>query len=87
MYSDPADYTGLNDGDDRVYPDTWWLPPDGVQRGSVFTGAGDPLTPGYPSNGEKTEAETGRGVYGCFNFISILWMEVELQLHLEKCRL
>ncbi|CAL1542368.1 unnamed protein product [Lymnaea stagnalis] len=50
MYSDPADYTGMKSGDRRVYPDTWWLPPTGAQRGTVFTGAGDPLTPGYPAN-------------------------------------
>ncbi|KAK3702732.1 hypothetical protein RRG08_042717 [Elysia crispata] len=50
MYTDPAEFTGMKGGDDRVYPSTWWLPPDGVQRGTVFTGEGDPLTPGYPAN-------------------------------------
>uniref|UniRef100_A0A0B7AYA9 Peptidase M28 domain-containing protein n=1 Tax=Arion vulgaris TaxID=1028688 RepID=A0A0B7AYA9_9EUPU len=50
IYSDPADCTGLNMGDPRVYPDTWWLPPTGAQRGTIFTGDGDPLTPGYPAN-------------------------------------
>ncbi|KAH9494447.1 Glutamate carboxypeptidase 2, partial [Bulinus truncatus] len=50
IYSDPADYTGFKSGDYRVYPDTWWLPSTGVQRGTVFTGDGDPLTPGYPAN-------------------------------------
>lgn len=50
MYSDPADYTGMKSGDRRVYPDTWWLPPTAAQRGTVFTGDGDPLTPGYPAN-------------------------------------
>ncbi|GFO03789.1 N-acetylated-alpha-linked acidic dipeptidase 2 [Plakobranchus ocellatus] len=50
MYTDPAEFTGMRSGDTRVYPDTWWLPPDGVQRGTVFTGEGDPLTPGYPAN-------------------------------------
>ncbi|GFO49278.1 N-acetylated-alpha-linked acidic dipeptidase 2 [Plakobranchus ocellatus] len=50
MYADPAEYTGMGSGDTRVYPDTWWLPPDGVQRGTIFTGDGDPLTPGYPAN-------------------------------------
>ncbi|GFO17324.1 N-acetylated-alpha-linked acidic dipeptidase 2 [Plakobranchus ocellatus] len=50
MYADPAEYTGMRSGDTRVYPETWWLPPDGVQRGNIFTGDGDPLTPGYPAN-------------------------------------
>ncbi|XP_059147924.1 putative N-acetylated-alpha-linked acidic dipeptidase [Physella acuta] len=50
MFSDPADYTGMKSGDPRVYPDTWWLPPSGSQRGTVFTGDGDPLTPGHPAN-------------------------------------
>ncbi|XP_048259623.1 N-acetylated-alpha-linked acidic dipeptidase 2-like [Haliotis rufescens] len=47
IFSDPADYTWK--GDPRVYPETWWLPGSGSQRGSVFTGNGDPLTPGYPA--------------------------------------
>ena len=46
IYSDPAD-DGYVRGD--VYPDGPWRPPFGVQRGSVFNGAGDPSTPGYPS--------------------------------------
>ncbi|XP_067680231.1 N-acetylated-alpha-linked acidic dipeptidase 2-like [Haliotis asinina] len=47
MFSDPADYTW--EGDPRVYPETWWLPGSGAQRGTIFTGGGDPLTPGYPA--------------------------------------
>ncbi len=52
LYSDPADYAV--DGISSVYPDSWWLPGYGVQRGSLFiTGVGgDPLTPGYPSLGK-----------------------------------
>ncbi|XP_012946196.1 putative N-acetylated-alpha-linked acidic dipeptidase [Aplysia californica] len=50
MFLDPADVTGYNMGDPRVYPDTWWLPPSGSQRGTVFTGSGDPLTPGFAAN-------------------------------------
>ncbi|KAK3094037.1 hypothetical protein FSP39_023279 [Pinctada imbricata] len=47
IYSDPADY---DDGDtSHVYPDDWWLPDTGVQRGTVYRGKGDPLTQGYPS--------------------------------------
>lgn len=33
----------------KVYPDGEFLPGDGMQRGSLFTGDGDPLTPFYPS--------------------------------------
>lgn len=47
IYSDPADYS--IDVNDPVYPDSWWLPGTGVQRGTVMVGKGDPLTPGYPS--------------------------------------
>ncbi|XP_025105253.1 putative N-acetylated-alpha-linked acidic dipeptidase [Pomacea canaliculata] len=47
IYSDPADYTWSEDT--RYFPDTWWLPPSGAQRGTLYTGVGDPLTPGYPS--------------------------------------
>lgn len=48
LFTDPAD-TAI-DGWNRVYPETWWMPPSGVQRGSVIhTMVGDPLTPGYPS--------------------------------------
>ncbi|KAL5009287.1 hypothetical protein ScPMuIL_014868 [Solemya velum] len=46
LYLDPADYN-LNNS--KVYPDDWWLPPTGAQRGSTFAGDGDPLTPGYPA--------------------------------------
>ncbi|KAM8920874.1 putative N-acetylated-alpha-linked acidic dipeptidase [Pelodytes ibericus] len=47
LYSDPADYVA---GDlDRVFPDDWWLPGTGAQRGTVLNTDGDPLTPFYPS--------------------------------------
>ncbi len=46
IYTDPAD-DGFMQGD--VYPDGPMRPSRGVQRGSVFNGAGDPLTPGYAS--------------------------------------
>ncbi|XP_062588973.1 N-acetylated-alpha-linked acidic dipeptidase 2-like [Saccostrea cucullata] len=47
LYSDPLDYT---DGpNSKVYPDGWWLPDTGTQRGTTFMGKGDPLTPGYPA--------------------------------------
>ncbi len=46
MYSDPAD-DGFKRGE--VYPAGPMRPAGGVQRGSVFNGAGDPSTPGYAS--------------------------------------
>lgn len=48
IFSDPADYT-LDGDTSRVYPNDWWLPPSGAQRGTTFLGSGDPLTPGYPA--------------------------------------
>uniref|UniRef100_A0A2C9LCG1 glutamate carboxypeptidase II n=1 Tax=Biomphalaria glabrata TaxID=6526 RepID=A0A2C9LCG1_BIOGL len=50
IYSDPIDHTGIKSGDTKVYPETWWLPSDGVQRGTLVSTIGDVLTPGYPSN-------------------------------------
>jgi len=47
LFNDPKDYAA--EGVDKVYPNTWWLPPTGVQRGTVYPGVGDPLTPGYPA--------------------------------------
>jgi N-acetylated-alpha-linked acidic dipeptidase len=46
LYSDPQD-DGFARGD--VYPEGPMRPPQGVQRGSVMNGAGDPSTPGWPS--------------------------------------
>jgi N-acetylated-alpha-linked acidic dipeptidase len=46
IYTDPLD-DGFVRGD--VYPEGPMRPTSGVQRGSVFNGQGDPLTPGYAS--------------------------------------
>ena len=46
IYSDPQD-DGYVQGD--VYPEGPWRPAQGIQRGSVMNGAGDPSTPGYAS--------------------------------------
>jgi len=46
IYTDPLD-DGFVQGD--VYPEGPMRPARSVQRGSVFNGRGDPLTPGYPS--------------------------------------
>jgi N-acetylated-alpha-linked acidic dipeptidase len=47
IYSDPQDYAANNT--EGVYPDSKWLPPSGTQRGSIYRGIGDPLTPNWPS--------------------------------------
>lgn len=49
MYTDPADFN-IN-GFNETYPHSWWLPPEGVQRGTVGAD-GDYLTPLYPATGE-----------------------------------
>jgi N-acetylated-alpha-linked acidic dipeptidase len=46
IYSDPA-LDGYVQG--PVYPDGPWKPASGVQRGTIWTGNGDPQTPGWPS--------------------------------------
>ncbi|HEX5724902.1 MAG TPA: M28 family peptidase [Longimicrobiaceae bacterium] len=54
IYSDPAN-DGYQVGD--VYPEGPMRPEHGIQRGSVFNGAGDPSTPGWPSTrGARREA-------------------------------
>jgi N-acetylated-alpha-linked acidic dipeptidase len=47
IYSDPQDYAA--NYTQEVYPHSQWLPPSGIQRGTVSQGVGDPLTPGWPS--------------------------------------
>ncbi|KAH8950988.1 hypothetical protein BDL97_09G001400 [Sphagnum fallax] len=47
IYSDPQDYAA--NYTEGVYPDSKWLPPSGTQRGSIYRGVGDPLTPNWPS--------------------------------------
>ncbi|CAM6090069.1 unnamed protein product [Calypogeia fissa] len=47
IFSDPLDWAANNT--EGYYPESEWLPPSGVQRGSVFQGIGDPLTPGWAS--------------------------------------
>jgi len=49
LYSDP--YDSSSPTDNSSYPDSWWLPSTGVQRGTVKGVDGDPTTPMYPSLG------------------------------------
>uniref|UniRef100_M3YLR2 Aminopeptidase NAALADL1 n=1 Tax=Mustela putorius furo TaxID=9669 RepID=M3YLR2_MUSPF len=50
VYTDPAD---INDGQssaNETFPNSWCLPPSGVERGSYYEYFGDPLTPYLPAN-------------------------------------
>ncbi|XP_020020372.1 aminopeptidase NAALADL1 [Castor canadensis] len=49
VYTDPGD---INDGrslPNETFPNSWGLPPSGVERGSFFKYFGDPLTPYLPA--------------------------------------
>ncbi|XP_065560266.1 N-acetylated-alpha-linked acidic dipeptidase 2-like isoform X2 [Artemia franciscana] len=48
LYSDPQNYAGDN-GQASPYPNSWWLPGEGMQRGSIVWHDGDPSTPMYPA--------------------------------------
>uniref|UniRef100_A0A8C8YJL4 Aminopeptidase NAALADL1 n=1 Tax=Prolemur simus TaxID=1328070 RepID=A0A8C8YJL4_PROSS len=50
VYTDPGD---INDGlslPNETFPNSWYLPPSGVERGSYYEYFGDPLTPYLPAN-------------------------------------
>lgn len=51
VYTDRKDYGG-GGGGGRWFPEDKWLPPSGVQVGTVFNGIGDPTTPGWASSEE-----------------------------------
>lgn len=57
LYSDPQS-DGYVRGD--VYPEGPMRNRDGVQRGSVFNGAGDPATPGYASTADAPRLAADR---------------------------
>ena len=60
IYNDPEQYAP--EGTNNTFPNSWWLPDSGTQRGSArkATGPGDPLTPGFPSvDGIYREALNG----------------------------
>ncbi|KAJ9688301.1 hypothetical protein PVL29_014143 [Vitis rotundifolia] len=67
VYTDRKDYGG-GGGDARWFPDDKWMPPSGVQVGSVLTVDGDPTTPGWASTRDECErlseeeVENGGGV-------------------------
>ncbi|XP_059433343.1 probable glutamate carboxypeptidase LAMP1 isoform X2 [Corylus avellana] len=63
VYTDRKDYGG-GGGDTRWFPDDKWMPPSGVQVGTVYNGLGDPTTPGWASTGDcerLSEEEVEKG--------------------------
>ncbi len=48
LYTDPADFSSTVN-----YPDSWFLPETGIQRGNILRQKGDMLSPGYPSIGKR----------------------------------
>ncbi|CAK9301358.1 unnamed protein product [Gordionus sp. m RMFG-2023] len=49
LYSDPTNCAAEGTDTKEVYPNSWWMPESGVQRGSLSLINGDPMTMGYPS--------------------------------------
>ena len=49
LYSDPEQVAPNGTDPDSVYPNTVYLPPSGIQRGSVMEAEGDPLSPTWTS--------------------------------------
>ncbi|XVF34934.1 hypothetical protein REPUB_Repub18cG0101000 [Reevesia pubescens] len=48
VFTDRKDY-GAGGGVVKWFPDDKWMPPSGVQVGTVYNGSGDPTTPGWAS--------------------------------------
>ncbi|PIA43174.1 hypothetical protein AQUCO_02000544v1 [Aquilegia coerulea] len=48
VYTDKKDYGGCG-SKNKGYPDDRWMPSSGVQVGTLYSGAGDPTTPGWAS--------------------------------------
>lgn len=54
LYDDP--YRSAPDAaKNEIYRNGEFLPSFGTQRGTLFTGAGDPQTPLYPSTGDSNK--------------------------------
>ncbi|CAF0873140.1 unnamed protein product [Didymodactylos carnosus] len=49
LFSDPVDFAPLGTTDERVYPNSFYMPDMGIQRGSAYLGSGDILTQNYPA--------------------------------------
>ena len=64
MYTDPAEVAVNGTDPESVYPNSFFLPGTGVQRGSTYIGEGDPLSPLWPSvdNAYRIEPEEVDGL-------------------------
>jgi len=87
IFSDPLNYGGYDKhswdpdvNDSNSYPNTWWLPKTGFQRGSLHMG-GDPETMFYPSLNITYRDEPNHlpqipvqpiSFYDAYSFLSIL---------------
>lgn len=49
LYTDPAQYAQAGVDPNDTYPNTEWIPNDGVRLGTVLSVFGDPLTHGLPA--------------------------------------
>ncbi|XP_056384453.1 aminopeptidase NAALADL1 isoform X2 [Hyla sarda] len=49
VYTDPKDINDGNAGESQTYPNSWYMPPSGVERGSYTEDFGDLRTPYYPA--------------------------------------
>ncbi|KAK4765350.1 hypothetical protein SAY86_026440 [Trapa natans] len=64
IFTDRKDYGGCAGNESQWFPRDKWMPPSGVQVGSLYNGKGDPTTPGWPSTGgceRLSEAEIEEG--------------------------
>ena len=65
LFSDPADVALHGTEPENVYPNTFFLPGSGIQRGSAKAGEkGDALSPGWPSvqNAYRLEEKDAIGI-------------------------
>ncbi|CAD6189092.1 unnamed protein product [Caenorhabditis auriculariae] len=58
LFSDPSDVAADGTDETQIYPNTIWMPHEGVQRGSCMHGDGDPLTPYHPSKKDLFKSKT-----------------------------
>lgn len=49
LYTDPASVAPNGTSANDVYPNSFWLPGDGIQRGTINRFDGDPFSPGWPA--------------------------------------
>jgi hypothetical protein len=79
LYNDPADYAPFGITPDKVYNETWYMPPSGTQRGSAFTSNGDPLSPIYPSTGDIIS------LFFLMSLVSLYYHRIYVQSERRRC--